>query len=99
MGKKSTARAAAVAQYLAGAAESASVTKAPRKSPRSAFEEPRVWARDASWSGRRFNQETEGYEAFDPSAKTSFQLEVYYTDDEKNEEPTVFEVTVREVKS
>lgn len=98
MGKKSTARAAAVAQYLANAADSVAYVRMPGKRPdRVGYSNPRVEADNAYWGDRRVDRYGNEVMLF-PDVKTSFNIQVWYTDNE-HEEATVFEVTVREVKS
>lgn len=88
MGKKSTARAAAVAQYLAGAADLAAyVIAAPGDAPSLEFNQERLWTRESNWVHLRGAPAEE---------KVSFKVVVPVGDTEAER---VYEVTVREVKS
>jgi len=88
MGKKSTARAAAVAQFLATAADvSAYAVPAPGDSPDTGLvSAERLWTRESSWHLPGGTT---------PEEKTSFKI-VVPVDTAVAER--VFEVTVREVK-
>lgn len=88
MGKKSTARAAAVAQYLAEAADLAAYAiPAPGDSPSLELHQERLWTRESSWRHPRDVRAEE---------KVSFKVVVPVGDTEAER---VYEVTVREVKS
>jgi len=89
MGKKSTARAAAVAQYLANAADALGWASRPGLGPLAEGAGPFVETSDSWW----------GTSLAPKSDKTTFTVNVYYEKDNPDEVATTFEVTVREVKS
>ena len=91
MGNKKNARAAAVAQFVAGAVENeAYKTPMPSKRPYATIEpEPRVQVEEAHWRG-----------VFAPEApsKTAFKVRVFYKQDPSGDDQgRLFEVSVKEV--
>lgn len=93
MGKKSTARAAAVAQFVASAVENEAYKAAtPRGAPHTSLEDdPPLQVEDAHWRGVFAGAAPE---------KTNFRVRVFYSKNPSGDDQgRVFEVTVREVKS
>jgi hypothetical protein len=89
--KKKSPRAAALAQFIAGAVENeAYKTPAPSKRPYATIEpEPRVQVEDAHWRG---------VFAREAPSKTDFKVRVFYKQDPSGDDQgRVFEVSVKEV--